>query len=427
VTSNKRQIAAARVVVVDTNGFGGGRLNKSDLENIRALSAAGVKVVIPDVVCHELSSHTIGDFSRVPFALLESLGLDVGESRTVQASSASASVYRRVVEAIEDAGAEVRKSLSEWWQEGLMRQVYQAPPAETKSSVKTGAIDTIISRHLASVIAEYGQGLLITNDGPLTKYCEALSYSVVKTFQEAKSRVLSNASTDNVAELLNLMYVNDDWFAAFRRLVEGFDSRSSIENMTLLGLANLVSRDSELQGTILFKASERVLIGRPDGPEPTSETYGPNLYTIEAQFAPDTLIITGARTLQELDMTFDNRFYPLPQTVDAYLANELPAVCSPQVDIRFDAETVTKSNGTEALIRAYVDDKLTVKIRLASYVIRVHQFDFEYDDVRGEVSFEVESGVELEVESIAHRGQLGADLVRLWLKARRINATAPAI
>jgi rRNA-processing protein FCF1 len=270
VENDKKQITAARVVVVDTNGFGGGRLGKNDLENIRSLTTAGVKVVVPDVVCHELSSHTISEFSRVPFAFLESLGIDIGDARSVQASSAPESIYKKVVQMIEAAGAEVRESLNEWWREGLRRQVYQEPPAESKSSIKTGAIDTIIFQHLASVINEYGEGLIVTNDGPLTKYCESRSYTVVKSFQEAKSRVLSNANVVHVTGLLRRMYFDEGWLAAFRGLVGKFDSRSTFEGITVLGLANLVSRNRELQGTILFKASERMPSGGLDAPAAAS-------------------------------------------------------------------------------------------------------------------------------------------------------------
>src|SRR4051794_28757256 len=90
-------------VVVDTNAFHQGRLTPGAIRSLETLTALGLHVIVPDVVCRELASHAWQDYLPAKDLLLlsdvDTSGLDEPEK-----------VYKNFTRKIKATGASVGDS-----------------------------------------------------------------------------------------------------------------------------------------------------------------------------------------------------------------------------------------------------------------------------------------------------------------------------
>jgi rRNA-processing protein FCF1 len=407
----------ARVVLMDTNGFGAGVLSGIDLSRIEQMVRDGVKVFVPDVVCRELAVHVEEAFDAIRFDLLSAAGFKELESlRKVN----SEQVYEGIVSALEDAGCQVRISNPAWWMNGVLNQIASAPPAEIKKGVKTGAADAIVASHALNLSREFESVLVISNDNFLISHLETLGIPTARDFQNAAGRLLNNASPQKLAQLLNLVWGGPEWEGIFRSLVENVFQPAAVRDLNVLGFSNLVGDADQLYATTLFSFHESLNAVGAAGGINNGWSKGKQIYSVETRIDAHSFMPTSLRIVEELTAQFSYDDYPLPTAADTYVRIEQRCITDPTVNASFEISGTASQSTKVTSITVRLEGEIVAKVDLHEFEVeRTQDGDIWFDQHSGGISI---SGGLTEVQApgpITTAGFLGNRVMRLWAARQR--------
>jgi rRNA-processing protein FCF1 len=414
-------VGGARVILIDTNGFGAGKLSGVDLTSIEQMVNNGVKVVVPDVVCRELSVHASESFSAIRFDLLIAAGFKEFEGlRNVD----GAKIYDGIVQSLKDAGCDVRESEPAWWMEAVLTQIAVVPPAEKKSGVRTGAADSVVTSHARQLQHESGALLVISDDSLLISHLKSIGIPTAPNLQAATGRVLNNASPEVLLQLLDHVWGAGLWRSTFVDHIEKLFSAGTVHDLEILGFSNLVAGENQMYGTTVFSLEESSYGDTSDGGPNDFWSKGKMIFSAQTKIDTISLLPTEVRKMEELSSQTNYDSYPFPTEPQQYVRIEQSCITDPQVNATFEIAHRTSVNAT-------VD---TITVRLDGVeVATVELNEFEVERSRGnEVWFDRHSnGVSISGKLLAvdapaaatTAGYLGSRVLRLWTENRRTDAT----
>jgi hypothetical protein len=397
---------------MDTNGFGAGKLSRSDLTKVSQMVRNGVKVVVPDVVCHELSVHVIEAFDHVRFDLLSAAGFsEVDSLRSVD----SARVYRGIVASLESVGCDVRVSESAWWMSGVVNQILLTPPAEVKREVRTGAADSIVASHALKLQREYGSLLVISNDAVLVKHFESLGISTAATLQKATGMVLNNASGEILHHVLDEVWGDRQWKAIFVELVEQLFDSETVHDLEILGFSNLVAGDDQMYGTAVFSLEEACYVDKTNEGPNNVWSKGRIIFSGEVKIDASSLLPSELRSVQEISSQTNYAEYPAPIEPEEYVRIEQSCITDPQVGATFEIVRTSRPNTNVATITVCLDDEVVAIVELVeSQIERFHGTDIWVDRYNSGVSVVGPLASGEAPRRITTAGVLGSRVLRCW-------------
>lgn len=390
-----------RVIVLDTNAFREGRLNRRGLSQVKTLTELGVRVVVPDVVCFELAKHVIESLEQVDIDVLESANLATA-SVLEQIRSDEEAAVEGVRKALRGVGAILLESDVSWWKEGVIEQVRSTGAAIKKGTVKTGAPDAIVARHYLRQRSLYQATTLVTGDKVLTAYVNAAGGQVAAGLVEAQALVLENADRALTLKLLRSAFCDESWRERFAGLLAGIND---FEDIVVLGVSSLVGKDANLRGTVVYRASEI-----QSDVENGVRNVTPWIWEAEVTFNAVTLKPEAMLFISQLDMAYGfyhpSEEYAMPLT--DWIQTELSCLPNPQCPRRVhEAPTFGASFGPDS-VRIEVDGALVTTVTPS--------------DSRGEVGLTC-SGA-LEGEEFRTPGDLGRRLASWWCDSSFSNMSA---
>ncbi|WP_431219338.1 hypothetical protein [Leifsonia xyli] len=365
-----------RHVIMDTNAFGAGKCSPRDLENVRKLTDAGAKVIVPDVVVRELSAHVGNEIAKVNRA---SLSLVVGDEATRQLEQWQDShhAFGQLSTHLEQAGAVVVTTPTRWWEQGVLDQINSNPPAERKGEVTTGAVDAIIARHAQNGFRKYGETLVITNDRALTNHLETVGVAVTRTVQDAVGMVANNASADEVRALGRAIIFDPEWRKAFVALLpRRLFNTDSLATVDVLGVSNMSRTIAGLVATVAWAIDH--IVERPtlSGEDDDDAYYaGTEIFTADAVLDPGNFRPEQILTLSDIENVSDYANYPNPLGTIEYIALERVCLPSPQAEASFVVTRSPDSPDTSE-IHGMLGDLLAARVRLSLYDVDFVDRDF---------------------------------------------------
>ena len=405
--------APYRTILVDSNALGAGTLTATQLEEMRRLVEAGARVVVPDVVVHELAIHLSDGFNKAPIKLAATAGFDTTELEII--TRRPKDIVLRMTKVLREVGVDVATTKTEWWQEGVVRQIFLTPPGSKKGDVRTGAVDAIVALHAESLKSDMTGLVVVTADKLLVTHLESLEIKVLPNLRAVAGVILQNAPVETLREVLATRGRNPEWDTNLFKMVGA--AESSFSAFEFLGFSSLLAADGHLEGTISFAVDDGYMTATPTYPEGVYSSRGRLLYTADVKLDAFSLQPISVGPASEASLVFDYRAYPLPISAVDYIELERLSIPSPQIDVRFEVSTAVDGPIRTQTVAVLLGKRLLVKVSLSAIAVPAQFGDLQYEDIRGGWECNILDLPGVTEDEIAKVGFLGAAVLREWARA----------